>query len=91
MGERAPAWSPHLREWGREWIIAAMRQACAILDILPFALNGEMEERDKMKTEKIFVWWVKYVDTMRPRSVRRLDVGQTHTVEHYRNIIHISC
>jgi hypothetical protein len=42
-----------------------------VLDIIPLsiALNGETEKRDEMEPERIFVWWVKYVDTMRPRSV----------------------
>jgi hypothetical protein len=41
-----------------------------VLDIipLPIVLNGETEKRDEIELERIFVWWVKYVDTMRPRS-----------------------
>ena len=75
---------PRGDEWWNEWSMAAMRRACSVLPV-PVALNGETEERDKMEPERIFMWWVKYVDSMRPRSVRRLDAGQTPAMEHYRS------
>jgi hypothetical protein len=45
-------------------------------------------ESDEIEPKRIFVWWVKYVDTMRPRSVLRLDERQLPTVEHYRTVIY---
>jgi hypothetical protein len=65
--------------------MAAMRWACSVLVILPLpvALNGETEERDEMEPKRIFVGWVKYMDTIRPRSVWRLGAGRTPAVEHY--------
>jgi hypothetical protein len=44
------------------------------------SLNGYLRTRG----EYIFVWWIQYVDTITPRSVWRLDMGQTSAVEHYR-------
>jgi hypothetical protein len=48
---------------------------CVGPSVLPLtvALNEETEKRDEMEPERILVWWVKYVDTMRPCRVRCLD------------------
>jgi hypothetical protein len=74
-GERAPAWSPRLHEpkatSGARMEHGGHASEQVVLDILPLpiVLNGETEKRDEIEPERIFVWWVKYVDTMRPRSV----------------------
>jgi hypothetical protein len=45
-------------------------------------------ESNEIEPKRIFVWWVNYVDTIRPRSVRRLDERQMPTVEHYRTVMY---
>jgi hypothetical protein len=86
-GERVPTQSPHLREPKVTSGSAngAWRPCVhSVLEILPLsiALNEEMEKRDKMEPEKILMWWVKYVDTARPRRVRCLDAEWMHLSFH---------
>jgi hypothetical protein len=76
-GERAPARSPQLCE-ARATSGGAMEYGGHALGVFcprhPSSLcyfEWKYEgERDEMEPKRIFVWWVKYVDTMRPRIVR---------------------
>jgi hypothetical protein len=86
-GERALAQSPQLREHETTSGGATEHGGHALDLFYPGHPSSPycFEWRDEVESKRIFVWWVKYVDTMRPCSVWRLDTRWTLVVEYYRS------